>query len=96
MSDQDQVLLSEDQRKSMEMALRWDEEALRTLGLAALRHENARLELEASQRELALAAGHARLARAQHDEILRLIGSVLQLPPGQWRFDPVDGLLKKE
>lgn len=82
----DEIPLAPDHQLALEQATRWRDDALRELGEATLRAEEA----DRLRRRCIAQAQHMTL---QHRNILAMICDMLALPPGEWSYDAEKGAM---
>ncbi len=84
----DEMVLTPDQNRGLADAVRVVDLSRAEVGEAYLRYEEARAAYEKADAQLRRASTRARAAEQQHRAIVQRISQVLQLPEGEWNYDP--------
>jgi hypothetical protein len=90
------VELSDDQREAIEEAGNWSAAAMAALGASYLEYSDAEVRYTTAKARLSKHRSAAIEAEMSRGNVIAAIGHALQLPPGEWTFDPKQGKLVKK
>lgn len=88
--------LTNDQRKALDEAARWELEAMAALGVAHLEYQEMRKRYDDTAARLHAAEIRARQTEKQRQNVMGGISAMLELGPGEWKYDATAGKLVKQ
>jgi len=94
--DREEFKLGEDMKAGLDEADRWVKTASSELGLAYLEYEDAKLRFEVASGRLNNLGVATRKAEIQRSHVLAKMSAMLNLGPGEWVYDGIDKLVRKD